>query len=67
MKQLTVAGRTYRGVLINHVDEKKYIILGESGQRYEFVSFEEATAFVDTYLAFTRVLEGRVQENLTWA
>lgn len=65
-KQLAATGTLYNGVLINHVNKNEFVIFDESGKRFEFVSLTEAQAFVDLYMALTRVLDGRVQANLSY-
>lgn len=65
-KTLAAKGTLYNGVLINQVGEKKFVIIEESGKEYEFVSLSEAQTFVDLYMMLTRVLDGRVQANISW-
>jgi len=47
---ILAVGRTYRGILINQVDNE-FVILSETGQRFTFISWTEACAFVDTWYA----------------
>lgn len=47
---LAVVGRTYRGILISQ-DGNEFVILSETGQRFVFISWNEACAFVDVWYA----------------
>lgn len=43
-------GKLYRGILITQT-ENAFVIASETGQSFEFISWKEACAFVDTWFA----------------
>ena len=49
-KQVMAVGRLYRSILISQ-EADGYVIVSDSGQRFEFQTWSEACRFVDAWYA----------------
>lgn len=48
-KRMIAVGQMYRGIAIDQETEERFVILDESGRRYEFETYAEACGFVDAW------------------